>query len=71
MERLVDEGDGRVVIDLERVAEVHLRIVGGEIAVGGTGAPPRLEVEWLRGDPVKVWIDDGVVVVEHQPEPGW
>src|SRR4051812_7971305 len=65
VERVVEQDDGRVVIDLERVAEVHVRIVGGEVSIGGTAAPPRLEVECLQGEPVVVTVDDGIVVVEH------
>src|SRR4051794_30513911 len=66
VERTVGTDDGRVVIDLERVSEVHVRSIGGEVSVGGTPAPPRLEVECQRGDPIEIFEEDGVVVVEHR-----
>ena len=60
MEKYVAADDGRVVIDLERVAEVHVWLVGGDVSIGGTAAPPRLEVECQRGDPVRVADEDGM-----------
>ena len=59
MEKYVAADDGRVVIDLERVAEVHVWLVGGDVSIGGTAAPPRLEVECQRGDPVRVADEAG------------
>jgi hypothetical protein len=63
------EGD-RLDLELDDVAEVDVRIIGGEVTVTAAGRETtavRLEVEVLRGPAVVVDVRDGVLVVEHQP----
>lgn len=67
MEHWVEEGR-RLVLDLEDVVEVHIRIVGGEVSVGATSGPARLEAECLRGEAVRVELADGVLIVEHRQQ---
>jgi hypothetical protein len=69
VEHWVEEGR-RLVLDLDDIAEVHVRIIGGDVAVGATSGPTRLETECLAGEPIRVDLTDGVLIIEHrQDEP--
>lgn len=66
-----DEGD-RLALELEDVHEVDVRIVGGEISITSTSGEAaatavRLDVEVRRGPDVEVTVEDGVLLVQHQP----
>ena len=71
------EGD-QLALELEDIHEVDVRIVGGEVSItaardedeGPATRPVRLEVEVLRGRPIDVSVEDGVLVVEHHPARG-
>lgn len=67
VENWVEEGR-REVFDLDGIVEVHIRIIGGDVSVGATSAPSRLEVECIAGDPLRVELSDGVLIVEHRHE---
>ena len=66
MERLVTEDQGRVALDVAALRRVEVGLVAGEVVVASTPGPGRVEVEWLGGPPVKLWEEDGVLVVRHQ-----
>lgn len=69
MEHFVEEGR-RLVLDLDDVVEVHVRLVGGDVSVGATSGPTRLEAECVAGEPVRVELSDGVLIIEQrQDEP--
>lgn len=67
MEHWVEEGR-RLVLDLDDIVEVHIRIIGGDVSVGATSGPTRLEAECLTGDPLRVEMADGILIVEHRQE---
>ena len=67
MEHWVEEGR-RLVLDLHDVAEVHVRVVGGEVSVGATSGPTRLEAECVSGEPVRIELSEGVLIIEHHQE---
>ena len=66
------EGD-RLDLELEDIHEVDVRIVGGEVSItagareGEARTSVRLEVEVHKGPDVEVTVEDGVLVVQHQP----
>ena len=64
------EGD-RLELELDDIHEVDVRIVGGEISITAGGAEAtttvRVEVDVLKGPDVEVTVEDGVLVVQHQP----
>ena len=67
------EGD-RLDLELERIDELDVRIVAGEVTVtarSGEEGGVRLEVEVLRGPPIEVDVHHGRLVVEHQPVKTW
>lgn len=55
-------------IELPRVTEAHVRIVGGEVAITAGAGPARLEAEVLRGEAIRVEVDNGVLTIVHEPE---
>ncbi|HEX7168497.1 MAG TPA: DUF4097 family beta strand repeat-containing protein [Acidimicrobiales bacterium] len=64
------EGD-EVRVELPRVVEAHIRIVGGEVAV--TAAPAgaaKVDAEVVSGPPLRVELDQGVLTIVHEP-PRW
>ncbi|HZU71690.1 MAG TPA: DUF4097 family beta strand repeat-containing protein [Acidimicrobiales bacterium] len=68
MERAVCRDDGRQVIDLDDLNEVHVGLVGGDLLVSGTPGPSRLEIECVDGQPVWISCHDGLLLIEqHQP----
>jgi hypothetical protein len=54
-------------MDLDLVREAHLELVAGEVSVGGTASPSRLEVTCLGGSPVEMSLDDGVLILRQGP----
>ena len=63
------EGD-RLELELDDIREVDVRVVGGEISItaGGREATSvRLEVDVRKGPDVEVTVEDGVLLVQHQP----
>jgi len=70
MERLVSGDQGRVTIELGHLRRVEVALVAGEVAVAATPGPSRVEVEWLGGPPVRIFEEDGVLVVRHQANCG-
>ena len=65
------EGD-RLALELDDIHEVDVRIVGGEISITAAAgdratSPARLEVDVLKGPGVEVTVEDGLLLVLHQP----
>ena len=67
MERVITASDGPAQIDIEGVREAHIELVGGDVSVGATTAPSRLEACCLHGGPVTVQFQDGVLLVRQGP----
>jgi len=67
VERVITAIEGPVEIDIDGVREAHLELVGGDVSVGATTAPSRLEACCLHGSPVTVEFDEGVLVVRQGP----
>jgi hypothetical protein len=61
------EGDD-IRIELPRVVEAHVRITGGDLAVTAANGPARLHVDVASGDPAVVTVEDGVLIVRHEPQ---
>ena len=52
-------------IDLEGVREVRVRIVAGNVDVTGTDGASRLELTAIKGQPLVVELDNGVLTVAY------
>lgn len=61
------EGDD-IRIELPRVVEAHVRITAGDLAVTAANGPARLHVDVASGDPAVVTVEDGVLIVRHEPQ---
>src|SRR5687768_2883039 len=61
------EGD-EVKVELPRVVEAHVRIVGGEVAITAAAGPAKVDAKVVNGDPLEVEVDSGVLTVVHEPE---
>ena len=64
------EGDD-LRIEVPRVVEAHIRTVAGEVAVTATTGPAQVDAEVLAGEPVVVTLEDGVLMVAHEPARGF
>lgn len=53
-------------IDLDDVRTLRLRIVAGDVSVTATDGPARLEVHAIKGVPLSVTLDDGVLTVTYE-----
>ena len=60
------EGD-ELRIELPRVTEAHVRIVGGDVAVTAASGTARVDVEVVAGENAWVELEDGVLTVVHEP----
>jgi hypothetical protein len=60
-----------VRVELPRVVEAHVRIVGGEVAVTAGTGEPRLDAHVLHGGPLTVEVEGGVLIIVHEPESGF
>ena len=63
------EGE-EVKVELPRVVEAHVRIVGGEVAITAAAAPgpAKVDAKVVEGEPLEVEVDGGVLTVVHEPE---
>lgn len=61
------EGE-EIEVELPRVVEAHVRIVGGEVAITAAPGLAKVDAKVLHGDPIEVGIDGGVLTVVHEPE---
>lgn len=61
------EGD-EVKVELPRVVEAHVRIVGGEVTVTAAAGPAKVDAKVVEGEPLEVEVDGGVLTVVHEPE---
>ena len=61
------QGDD-IRLELPRVVEAHVRMVGGEVAVTGTSGPPRIEAQVVHGEAVRIEVEAGVLTVVHEPQ---
>jgi len=53
-------------IDLGAVNSLRLRIVAGDATVTASDGPARLEVHHLKGAPLQVDVDDGVLTIAYE-----
>jgi hypothetical protein len=53
-------------LDFDDVTGLRVRLAGGSVAVLATGAGPSLEVSGVKGDPLIVTYEDGVLTVTHE-----
>jgi hypothetical protein len=60
--------DGPRRIDLDDVARLHVRLLGGRLNVVGGDAPARLEVTRVERRPLTVTHDAGLLQVGYDPE---
>jgi hypothetical protein len=57
-----------VQVELPRVVEAHVRIVGGEVAVTAASGQAKVDARVVHGQPLHVEVDDGILTVVHEPE---
>lgn len=63
--------EGPKTIDFDRVHTLKVALIGGQIDIVAHDEPgARVEVHSVRGKPLKVSIDDGVLEIDH-PQLGW
>jgi hypothetical protein len=60
-----------VRVELPRVVEAHVRIVGGEVAVTAGTGEPRLDAHVVEGGPITVDVEGGVLTIVHEPDQGF
>ena len=53
-------------LDFDDVTELRVRLIAGSVAVLATTGTPSLEVSSLKGDPLTVTYEDGVLTVAHE-----
>lgn len=51
--------------DVARVTEVHIRTIGGEVAVTATAGSPHVDAVVTAGPPLTVTSDGGVLTIDH------
>ena len=57
-----------VKVELPRVVEAHVRIVGGEVAITAAPGPAKVDAKVVHGEPLEVEVDGGVLTIVHEPE---
>ncbi|TQL40427.1 hypothetical protein FB562_2636 [Homoserinimonas aerilata] len=63
--------DGPKTIDFDQVRSLKVGLIGGQVNIVAHDEPgARVEVHSVRGKPLKVSIDEGVLEVDH-PQLGW
>ena len=63
--------DGPKTIDFDLVRSLKVGLIGGQVNIVGHDEPgARVEVHSVRGKPLKVSIDEGVLEIDH-PQLGW
>jgi hypothetical protein len=64
------EGE-EIKVELPRVVEAHVRIVGGEVAITAAADPAaaaKVDARVTHGEPLQVEVDSGVLSIVHEPE---
>lgn len=64
------EGE-EIKVELPRVVEAHVRIVGGEVAITAAADPAavaKVDAKVVHGEPLHVEVDSGVLSLVHEPE---
>lgn len=58
--------DDRAELELDALDEIHLEITGGEASITAAPVPARLEIDRIKGGPVEVLCEHGVLRVMHR-----
>jgi hypothetical protein len=58
--------DAPTALKFEDVTEVHVRLIGGTVAVLASDDPPALAVSELSGRPLQVSLEDGILTVSYE-----